>query len=104
MPGDVLACLKNGVDQFPPPAACVHPSVIGSRMTWVWDSLSTDANVRALAATLGETLTAAELPVVRAALDGAVERITTYPRWLTAEEATEICRAAILAARQVPAG
>ncbi|MGE3268042.1 MAG: 2-isopropylmalate synthase [Chloroflexota bacterium] len=104
MPGDVLSCLRNGVDAFPPPAACVHASVIGSQMTWVWDSLSTDANVRALAATLGETLTEEELPVVRAALDGAVERITAYPRWLTAEQATEICRRAINSVRQVPAG
>jgi D-citramalate synthase len=104
MPGDVLSCLRGGVDQFPSPAACVHPSVIGTRMTWVWDNLTTDANVRALAATLGETLTDEEVPSVRAALDGAVERITTYPRWLTAEQATEICRDAIRAARQVPAG
>jgi isopropylmalate/homocitrate/citramalate synthase len=100
MPGDVLSCLRGGVDQFPSPAACVHPSVIGSKMTWVWDSLSTDANVRALAATLGETLSDTELPQVRAALDGAVATITTYPRWLTAEQATEICREAIAAARQ----
>jgi len=104
MPGDVLSCLRGGVDQFPSPAACVHPSVIGTKMTWVWDSLTTDANVRALAATLGETLADEEVPIVRAALDGAVERITTYPRWLTAEQATEICREAIVAARQVPAG
>jgi D-citramalate synthase len=102
MPGDVLSCLRNGTDAFPPPAACVHPSVIGTTMTWVWDSLTTDANVRALAATIGETLTDEEVPIVRAALDGAVERITTYPRWLTAEQATEICREAISKARQVP--
>ena len=100
MPGDVLSCIRGGVDQFPSPAACVHPSVIGAKMSWVWDSLSTDANVRALAASLGETLTDDELPVVRAALDGAVAAITTYPRWLTAEQATEICRAAITSVRQ----
>ena len=34
-------------------------------------------------------------------LDGAVAAITIYPRWLTAEHATEIWRAAIAAARQV---
>ena len=88
----------------PPVSACVNPRVIGSQMTWVWDALTTDANVRALAATLGETLSEAELPLVRAALDGAVDRITTYPRWLTSDQATAICRAAISAARQVPAG
>ncbi|MCC7368031.1 MAG: 2-isopropylmalate synthase [Chloroflexi bacterium] len=103
MPGDVLACLKGGLDQFPAPAACVHPSVIGSQMTWVWDALTTDANVRALAATIGETLAEDEVPAVRAALDGAVDAITTYPRWLTAEQATEICRAAIREARRAPA-
>ncbi len=100
MPGDVLACLQRGVDSFPPISACVNPSVIGSRMTWVWDSLSSDAMTRALAATLGETLTDAEVSRVRAALDGAVERITTYPRWLTAAQATQICRETLSATRR----
>ena len=100
IPGDVLACLQRGVDSFPPISACVNPSVIGSRMTWVWDSLSSDAMTRALAATLGETLTDAEVSRVRAALDGAVERITTYPRWLTAAQATQICRETLSATRR----
>jgi 2-isopropylmalate synthase len=100
MPGDVLACLQQGTDSFPPVGACLDPRVIGSRMTWVWDSLSTDAMARALAATLGETLTDSEVPVVRAALDGAVERITSYPRWLTSTEATQICREVLSASHQ----
>lgn len=100
MPGDVLACLKQGTDSFPPVSACVDPHVIGARMTWVWDSLSTDAMVRALAATLGETLTEAEVHVVRVALDGAVDRITSYPRWLTSAEATQLCREALSASRR----
>ena len=92
MPGDVVACLQRGVDAFPPVSACVNPHLIGSQMTWVWDNLTTDAMTRALAATLGETLADAEVVSVRAALDGAVDRITTYPRWLTSQEATQICR------------
>ncbi|MEV0697909.1 hypothetical protein AB0I53_08320 [Saccharopolyspora sp. NPDC050389] len=92
MPGDVLSCLRQGTDAFPPVSACVDPSVIGSRMSWVWDSLSTDAMARELGRSLGETLTDEEVRAVHAALDSAVERITTYPRWLTSAEATNLCR------------
>lgn len=101
MPGDVVGCLQQGTDSFPPVSGCLNPRIIGSRMNWVWDSLSNDAMVRALAATLGETLTDAEVPEVRAALDGTVERINNYPRWLASEEATRICREAISASRRV---
>jgi D-citramalate synthase len=100
MPGDVVGYLQQGADAFPPVSGCLNPRVIGSHMTWVWDSLSNDAMVKALAATLGETLTDAEVSAVRAALDGAVEQIATFPRWLTPEEATRICRDAISASRQ----
>ncbi|MEV0051967.1 hypothetical protein AB0H34_15855 [Saccharopolyspora shandongensis] len=92
MPGDVLSCLRQGTDAFPPVSACVDPSVIGSRMNWVWDSLSTDAMAQELGRSLGETLTGEEVRAVRAALDSAVERIATYPRWLTSAEATRLCR------------
>jgi D-citramalate synthase len=100
MPGDVLTCLQRGTDAFPPVAACINPRLIGSRMHWVWDNLTTDAMVRALAATLGETLTDDETATVRAALDGAVENIASYPRWLTAEQATQLCRETLLTYRQ----
>ncbi|MEV0087691.1 hypothetical protein [Saccharopolyspora sp. NPDC050642] len=92
MPGDVLSCLRQGTDAFPPVSACVDPSVIGSRMRWVWDSLSNDAMARELGRSLGEELTGEEVRAVRAALDSAVERITSYPRWLTSDEATRLCR------------
>jgi D-citramalate synthase len=100
MPGDVLACLQRGVDAFPPTSACVNPHLIGAQMTWVWDNLTTDAMARALATTLGEALSDSEVVAVRAALDGAVERMTTYPRWLTAQEATQICRETLYAFRR----
>jgi hypothetical protein len=60
-------------------------------MTWVWDSLSNDAMARALGQRLGENLSDAEVAEVRAALDTAVRQIPAYPRWLTSEEATQIC-------------
>jgi hypothetical protein len=100
MPGDVLACLQRGVDAFPPVSACVNPHLIGAQMAWVWDNLTTDAMARALAATLGETLSDSEVVAVRAALDGAIERMTTYPRWLNAEEATRMCRETLYAFRR----
>ncbi len=103
MPGDVLACLQRGTDAFPPVAACINPRMIGARMRWVWDNLTTDAMVRALAATIGEKLFVDETASVRAALDGAVENITTYPRWLTADRATQICRDSLRSYRETSA-
>ncbi|MFN8678769.1 MAG: hypothetical protein U0Z70_20490 [Thermomicrobiales bacterium] len=100
MPGDVTGYLEQGADAFPPVGGCLNPLVIGSRMTWVWDSLSNDAMAKALAATFGEILTDAEVSAVRAALDSAVEQTSTFPRWLTPEEATRICRDAISALRR----
>ena len=92
MPGDVPRVPAARCRCVSTVSACVNPHVIGSQMTWVWDNLTTDAMTRALAVTLGETLTDSEVVAVRAALDGAVDRITTYPRWLSAQEATQICR------------
>lgn len=97
MPGDVLACLEQGVDALPP--LFVAPRVVGSRTTWVWDSLTTDAMARALARSLGEEPDDDEVRAVRGALDAAVSRIRTYPRWLTPDEAARICRQTLSAHR-----
>lgn len=92
MPGDMMGVVLQGADAFPPVGGCLNPRAIGSQMTWVWDSLSNDAMVRALAGTLGETLSDAEVVAVRGTLDRAVQQIPTYPRWLAPEEATRIFR------------
>lgn len=92
MPGDVAACLNNGLDAFPPVSSCVSPGVIGSEMSWVWDSLTTDAMARALGRSLGAEMSDGDVAAVRKALDDQVAARGSYPRWLTAEEATEICR------------
>lgn len=100
MPGDMMGVVQQGADAFPPVGGCLNPRVIGSGMTWVWDSLSNDAMVRALAESLGERLTDAEISTLRAALDGAVMQKSAFPRWLTPEEATRIFRETLVAARQ----
>ena len=99
MPGDVLGCLRGGIDQFPPVSGCVAPELVGGRIRWVWDSLSTDVMATALAATLGQTATPAEAKAIRLALDAAVAAIPDYPRWLPAEQAERICRETLAAAR-----
>ena len=81
-PGDVLAALTHGIGTFPPISGCVHPSVTGAPARWVWDSLSTPAMARQLAANLGLDLDEAGLRALRADLDAAVAAIDGYPRWL----------------------
>ncbi|MCF7547538.1 hypothetical protein [Pseudonocardia sp. WMMC193] len=99
MPGDVLGCLRGGVDQFPPVSGCVAPDLVGGRIRWVWDSLSTDAMAAALAAAIGEETTPEEARAVRLALDAAVAAIPEYPRLLVAEQAERICLDTLAAAR-----
>lgn len=82
MPRDVAAALREGPDAFPPPSSCVAPGLVGARLEWVWDSLSCDDMVTALADSCGEVLNADETTAVRRALDDAVAGIEHYPRWL----------------------
>jgi isopropylmalate/homocitrate/citramalate synthase len=91
MPGDVATCLREGPDTFPPVSGCVHAHVVGATVEWVWDSLSTRAMVRQLAAKLGLDLSDAAVEAVYAALDQAVNQIGEYPRWLDQHRAEAIC-------------
>lgn len=92
-PGDVLAALAGGVDQFPPISGCVHASVIGGDARWVWDSLSSRAMARQLAANLGLPLTDEQVLGMKARLDAAVKARTEYPRWITPDEVERIAHA-----------
>jgi isopropylmalate/homocitrate/citramalate synthase/2-oxo-4-hydroxy-4-carboxy--5-ureidoimidazoline (OHCU) decarboxylase len=91
-PGDVAMALSKGVDAFPPISGCVHASVTGASVEWVWDSLSTSAMVNQLVANLGLHLDDAERRNVRQLLDEAVAALEHYPRWLTAAQAGNLVR------------
>ncbi|TCO59587.1 2-oxo-4-hydroxy-4-carboxy-5-ureidoimidazoline decarboxylase [Actinocrispum wychmicini] len=93
MPRDVETVLRHGPDAFPPAASCVSPHLVGAEMSWVWDSLSTDAMVVALGESLGLPVSTDEASTIRAALDREVAGIRTYPRWLTSDTAIQVfCR------------
>jgi HMGL-like len=96
MPGDVLAAIQGGPDSFPPVSSCVSPKVVGGKLDWVWDSLSTEQTARAVVELAGIRADDNEIRHVRQGLDARVRRISEYPRWLTAEEA--LTEAAVLIA------
>jgi len=98
---DVLACLRDGVRAFPPISGCVHADVVGADIRWVWDRLSTRAMVRQLAANSGLELSPEEVERVYRALNGAVDAIDGYPRWLTPEQAETLCRETVESSRKV---
>ena len=91
-PSDVLAALSTGPDTFPPISGCLHASVTGATVEWVWDSLSTSAMVGQLLANADLELEEAERHTVHRLLDEAVAAINEYPRWLTAKQAYELIR------------
>ncbi len=99
MPRDVAAALRGGPDGFPPPSSCVAPAVVGGELEWVWDSLSANDMVTALAESRGEALTPTETTSVRRALDAAVAVIDSYPRWLDPERVAEIFERTLAATR-----
>lgn len=94
-PGDVLSCLRDGPNSFPPVSGCLHASVVGAEVEWAWDSLSTRAMVRQLATNLGLELDDEQVEGVYAALAEAVRAIPEYPRWLRPDEVERICRATV---------
>lgn len=102
MPFDVGSTLRGRTNGLPAVTSCVAPEVVGARITWVWDRLSTDDMCLALSESLGVEISADEARVVRAELDRAVDRITGYPRWLTAEQAAETFLAVVRGLRSSP--
>jgi D-citramalate synthase len=96
---DVLASLRDGVRTFPPISGCVHADVIGADVRWVWDRLSTRAMVRQLGSNLGLQLSEVEVEAVYAALNDAIDAITTYPKWLEPQQAEQLARATVAATR-----
>ncbi|WP_431907564.1 2-oxo-4-hydroxy-4-carboxy-5-ureidoimidazoline decarboxylase [Amycolatopsis thermoflava] len=88
MPGDVAAAITQGQDAFPPISHGLVPSALGQKLTWVWGGLSSEGMVRALAENEGVPVTDDEVLVLRRAMDAIVAAIPSYPRWLTAAEAT----------------
>ncbi|MFE7423488.1 2-isopropylmalate synthase [Rhodococcus sp. NPDC057529] len=103
MPGDVIATITGGRDVFPPVSSCVSPAIVGGQAEWVWDSLTTDRMAQVLLESLGYEVNTVEVTAVRRALDDAVARIDTYPRWLTAAQACEIARTTVAGLRTVNA-
>lgn len=98
---DVLSSLRDGVRTFPPISGCLHADVVGADIRWVWDRLSTRAMVRQLAANLGLELNGVEVEAVYKALNDAIDGIPEYPRWLTAEQASALCKETVDFSRQV---
>ncbi|MFD7156595.1 hypothetical protein ACFV9C_18490 [Kribbella sp. NPDC059898] len=94
-PGDVLACLRDGANAFPPISGCLHASVTGAEVKWVWDSLNTRAMVRQLGVLLGTELKPDQVDDVLEALDRAVNAKSTYPRWLERDEVETIFAAVV---------
>lgn len=92
MPGDAAAAILLGDAAFPPISHGIVPSVMGSRIEWVWGCASSTAQARALAASLGLALTDAEVREARRAIDAAVAVVPDYPRWLLPEEAAAVMR------------
>jgi D-citramalate synthase len=82
LPGDVVAVLEGGQSQFPPVSHGMVPSIMGQHMDWVWAGLSSDQMTAAVARAAGLVLEDDEIPVVRSAMDAAVEAIGRYPKWL----------------------
>ena len=94
-PGDVLACLRDGVGSFPPISGCVHADVVGANVHWVWDSLSSKAMARQLGRTMNLDLTETQLEDVYCALVAEVESIADYPRWLEPAQVERIVLATL---------
>lgn len=99
LPGDVTACLNDGPGTFPPISGCLSAAVIGAEVTWVWDTLSTRNEAKALANHLGLAPTEEETDLVLEALEAAVAAVEEYPRWLTPEQAERICRETVARSR-----
>jgi D-citramalate synthase len=100
MPGDVLAAIQGGPDVFPPVSSCVSPAVVGGKLDWVWDSLSTEQTARAVVELAGISADDIEIRYVRDGLDAQVRQISDYPRWLTAEQAVAEAQRMIAALRE----
>ncbi len=98
-PGDVLACLRAGEASFPPISGCLHADVVGARVRWVWDTLSSPAMVRAYAARRGLSLTDDQVGSIYAVLDSTVRAIPSYPRWLEEAEVDRIVQRELAGSR-----
>lgn len=88
---------------FPPVSSCVSPAMVGGRQEWVWDSLTTDRMAEVLLQSLGLEAAAEEIAFVRTALDDAVAAVTSYPRWLTAGEASRVAEESLALYRRASA-
>ena len=102
MPGDVKTCIRDGISTFPPISGCVYGPVVGGSVSWVWDSLATSGMVRQLASSLGFEVAEEDVDRVRARLDEALASITAFPRWLTAEQTTDLVRETLAAPTAEP--
>jgi isopropylmalate/homocitrate/citramalate synthase len=91
-PGDVLACLRDGVDSFPPISGCVQADVVGAKVHWVWDTLSSKAMARQLSVTMGLDLDESQIDTLYRMLDDTVRSIADYPRWLERDQVESIAR------------
>ena len=86
--GEAAAAIRTGQDAFPPLSHGLVPARMGSEVTWIWPSPSSDDLAVTLAASLGHTLTETEIATVRARLDSEVP--STFPRWLEPELAADL--------------
>jgi isopropylmalate/homocitrate/citramalate synthase len=71
----------------------VAPSLTGAKFHWVWASQHSDEIVRIVAASLGITLSEAQVSEVHKRLEAHVAQQDVYPKWATPAEVTATIKA-----------
>lgn len=84
--------IECGLDAFPPPASCVAPSLVGTRMRLVWSYRHSNFLVRAKLDRMGLDGSDHEVREIRRQIDARLGSLKGYPIWITDEEVEGICR------------
>jgi isopropylmalate/homocitrate/citramalate synthase len=82
---------------FPPPNACVAPTVVGARLSVVWGHHHSNAAIRAKIHQLGLDASDAQVREIRRGIEMAFEALpNSYPRWLEDAEIEKICKSILI--------
>jgi D-citramalate synthase len=91
LPHWAAEALELGENAFPPVANTFNPAIVGGRAKVVWGDHTSRALIRMKLMGMGFSAGDVDVARVKALIDQALKRKSSYPRWLTDDEVTVIC-------------
>lgn len=92
LPHWAAEALELGENAFPPVANTFNPAMVGGKTEVVWGDHTSRALVRVKLKTMGLTHSEADVTRVKALIEQALKKRSRYPRWLSDDEVSAICR------------